>query len=82
MHVSGTVQWVENLKWTGIQDWRTSVRKPIIISNSTEMFVKSFKNFGFYWVLKAGHMVIVLKHRTLLSPKTFVYIELIYTSYK
>ncbi|ODN00453.1 Retinoid-inducible serine carboxypeptidase [Orchesella cincta] len=53
----GTVKWVEKMKWAGIKDWMTSVRKPVTVANSTEMFVKSFKNFGFYWVLKSGHMV-------------------------
>ncbi|CAL8100254.1 unnamed protein product [Orchesella dallaii] len=53
----GTVRWVEKMKWAGIKDWMSAERKHITVANSTEMFVKSFKNFGFYWVLKSGHMV-------------------------
>jgi len=45
------------MNWAGQSGWRDAPRNPIIINNSTEIFVKSFKNFGFYWILKAGHMV-------------------------
>jgi serine carboxypeptidase 1 len=53
----GTLKWVESMSWSGIQGWSKAKRQSIVINNSTEMFVTTFKNFGFYWVLKAGHMV-------------------------
>jgi len=53
----GTTRWVERMRWLGIPGWKNSKRSPIILNKSTVAFVKSFKNFNFYWILKAGHMV-------------------------
>jgi len=57
----GTTKWVEGLNWAGIGDWRISKRQPLTLKyqNTTETdgFVKSYNNFNFYWILKAGHMV-------------------------
>ncbi|CAG7830981.1 unnamed protein product [Allacma fusca] len=72
----GTTQWVEKLNWTGISSWKKAPRQPIILNNSTEAFKKSFKNFSFYWILKAGHMV------PMDAPKTAVEMLQIITGLK
>lgn len=51
------------LKWPGIQDF--SKMKWTALDNPEEpgvtgAFVKTYKNFTFYWILKAGHMVRML----------------------
>ena len=53
----GTTRWVERMHWPGIPQWKKATRQPITINNSTEAFAKTYKAFGFYWILKAGHMV-------------------------
>nr|XP_053645518.1 retinoid-inducible serine carboxypeptidase-like isoform X2 [Cherax quadricarinatus] len=54
----GAQKWVENLHWAGTKPWVNAVRKPIDgPSGATLAFSKSFKNFAFYWVLNAGHMI-------------------------
>lgn len=54
----GTLQWINKLKWPGLKGFSQAVRSPIVFSNNrTAGFVKSFKNFRFFWILKAGHMV-------------------------
>jgi len=72
----GTTRWVERMRWLGIPGWKNSKRNPIILKNSTQAFVKSFKNFNFYWILKAGHMVPVD------SPETGVEILRLMTNLK
>ncbi|ROT85918.1 putative retinoid-inducible serine carboxypeptidase-like [Penaeus vannamei] len=54
----GVEKWVEGMKWAGTSHWISAARKPIESSAGvTEAFSKNFKNFTFYWILKAGHMV-------------------------
>ncbi|XP_042231219.1 serine carboxypeptidase-like 51 [Homarus americanus] len=54
----GAQKWVENMHWEGTKYWVNAVRKPIEDSTgATAAFSKSFKNFTFYWILNAGHMV-------------------------
>lgn len=50
------MKWVEEMNWAGVPEWSKANRKPVLVNNSTEIFIKTYKNFGFYWVLKAGHM--------------------------
>ena len=57
INLLGTTRWVERMDWPGIPAWKKSSRKPIILNGNTNGFVKSFKTFNFYWILKAGHMV-------------------------
>ena len=60
MNVTGTERWVQNLTWPGLPEfnksWRTSM---YVVPNSRQVagYVKSYKNFSFYWILDAGHMV-------------------------
>ncbi|XP_064085303.1 retinoid-inducible serine carboxypeptidase-like [Macrobrachium nipponense] len=54
----GVEKWVENLKWAGTPQWLESPRKPIEAPDGrTAAFTKSYKNFSFYWIMDAGHMV-------------------------
>lgn len=54
----GTLQWVGKLKWPGIKGFSKAQTKSITFNETnTGGFVKSFKQFSFFWILKAGHMV-------------------------
>jgi serine carboxypeptidase 1 len=55
----GTENWVDTLKWPHMQDFFNSTRIPLMdkTTGETQGFVKRFKNFSFFWILKAGHMV-------------------------
>ena len=46
------------MHWAGTKQWVHSSRKPMVgADGGTVAFSKSFKNFTFYWILNAGHMV-------------------------
>ncbi|TVU50295.1 hypothetical protein EJB05_01661 [Eragrostis curvula] len=57
----GTMDWVQKLKWDGLNNFTSSPRTPIYCNEEgqtgTQAFVKSYKNLKFYWILGAGHMV-------------------------
>lgn len=54
----GTLQWIERLKWPGLNGFNKAPKKSINFGGTrTGGFVKSFKQFSFFWILKAGHMV-------------------------
>lgn len=54
----GTLKWVQGLKWPGIKGFIKAPRTPIVLDkNLTAGFFKTFKNFSFFWILRAGHMV-------------------------
>ena len=67
MFYIGVLRWVENLKWKNISDWKNSERKPLVVDGIIEGYQKSSGNFAFYWVNRAGHMVILLKNYVALS---------------
>ncbi|XP_051988380.1 retinoid-inducible serine carboxypeptidase-like [Xyrauchen texanus] len=56
----GQEQWVKQLKWDGLQSFNkikwTALEDPQTESQ-TGAFYKTYKNFAFYWILKAGHMI-------------------------
>ena len=55
----GTERWVQKLKWSGLAGYNSAPRK-VILDKDTKLpvaFVKKYKNFSFYWILDAGHMV-------------------------
>lgn len=55
---SGTLNWIEKLKWPGLKGFMTASKKPIVFpGNRTGGFAKSFKQLKLFWILKAGHMV-------------------------
>lgn len=56
----GQELWVKKLNWAGLpeftqQRW-TALEDPAA-PNQTGAFFKAYKNFAFYWILKAGHMI-------------------------
>ncbi|KAJ8404247.1 hypothetical protein AAFF_G00340200 [Aldrovandia affinis] len=56
----GQELWVKKLKWAGLpnfsqQRW-TALDDPTA-PGQTGAFFKTYKNFAFYWILKAGHMI-------------------------
>ncbi|KAL2101497.1 hypothetical protein ACEWY4_003258 [Coilia grayii] len=56
----GQENWVKALKWPGIEDFNKMKWTALDDPESpgvTGAFVKSYKNFSFYWILKAGHMI-------------------------
>ena len=59
---AGTLAWIEKLKWSGLEDFLNVPRRPLyppsgVATHNTGAFVQGYKNFVFYWILKAGHMV-------------------------
>lgn len=56
----GQEMWVKKLKWDGLQNFNklkwTALEDPQAQSQ-TGAFYKTYKNFAFYWILKAGHMI-------------------------
>uniref|UniRef100_A0AAY4AVN6 Carboxypeptidase n=1 Tax=Denticeps clupeoides TaxID=299321 RepID=A0AAY4AVN6_9TELE len=56
----GELNWVRNLTWPGIRDFTkmkwTALDDPES-QGQTVAFYKTYKNFAFYWILKAGHMI-------------------------
>uniref|UniRef100_A0A673ICR8 Carboxypeptidase n=1 Tax=Sinocyclocheilus rhinocerous TaxID=307959 RepID=A0A673ICR8_9TELE len=56
----GQELWVKQLKWDGLQYFNKmkwmALEDPQTQSQ-TGAFYKTYKNFAFYWILKAGHMI-------------------------
>uniref|UniRef100_A0A3P8ZW18 Retinoid-inducible serine carboxypeptidase n=1 Tax=Esox lucius TaxID=8010 RepID=A0A3P8ZW18_ESOLU len=56
----GQEQWVKQLKWAGLPSFSqlkwTALDDPAY-PGVTGAFYKTYKNFSFYWILKAGHMI-------------------------
>ncbi|XP_030262598.1 retinoid-inducible serine carboxypeptidase [Sparus aurata] len=56
----GQEQWVNRLKWDGLPGFQNLRWTPLDDPASpgiTGAFYKTNKNFAFYWILKAGHMI-------------------------
>ena len=56
----GAEKWTSKLQWSGLQGFNYATRKPLYIDGKigqTQAFLKSFKNFSFYFVMNAGLMV-------------------------
>ena len=58
MFYVGVLHWIENLKWRNINRWKNCDRKPLVVNGIIEGYEKSSGNFAFYWVNRAGHMVL------------------------
>ncbi|KAL4657907.1 Serine carboxypeptidase 1-like [Arapaima gigas] len=57
---TGQEQWVKKLKWAGLPKFNLLKWSPLKDPASPERtgaFYKSYKNFAFYWILRAGHMI-------------------------
>lgn len=56
----GQELWVKRLKWDGLPFFNKLKWTPLDDPTSpgaTGAFYKTYKNFAFYWILKAGHMI-------------------------
>lgn len=57
---AGQELWVKRLKWEGLPGFNkmkwTALYDPSS-TGATGAFYKTYRNFAFYWILKAGHMV-------------------------
>ncbi|KAJ9542795.1 hypothetical protein OSB04_029301 [Centaurea solstitialis] len=56
----GTEAWINKLKWDGLSAYLNLERTPLYCGKDdtvTKGFVRSYKNFAFYWILGAGHFV-------------------------
>ncbi|XP_072393591.1 retinoid-inducible serine carboxypeptidase-like [Diabrotica undecimpunctata] len=53
----GTLKWINNISFKDKDLWKKSERKPFVVNGIIEGFVKKYRNFGLYWVNRAGHMV-------------------------
>lgn len=53
----GTEAWVNRLTWSGLAEWNATQWQPVLVKNQRTAFYKTFQNFSFFWILKAGHMV-------------------------
>ncbi|XP_028310554.1 retinoid-inducible serine carboxypeptidase [Gouania willdenowi] len=56
----GQELWVKRLKWAGLPAFNKLRWTPLDDPTSpglTGAFFKAYKNFSFYWILKAGHMI-------------------------
>lgn len=54
----GTIEWIDNLQWTGSIKWKSVDRKALAVKGINEGYKKTLNNFSVYWVNRAGHMVI------------------------
>jgi len=56
---AGAMDWVQQLKWENLGRYNTANRQWFVdaVIQQTEMYVKAFDRFKFYWVLGAGHAV-------------------------
>ncbi|KAK7929714.1 hypothetical protein WMY93_006109 [Mugilogobius chulae] len=56
----GQEQWVKTLKWEGLPYFNQLRWTPLddpASPGATGAFYKTYKNFCFFWILKAGHMI-------------------------
>ncbi|XP_029293729.1 retinoid-inducible serine carboxypeptidase [Cottoperca gobio] len=56
----GQELWVKRLKWEGLPGFNNMRWTPLDEPTSTGItgaFCKTYKNFAFFWILKAGHMI-------------------------
>lgn len=54
----GQEGWVRQLKWKKLDQFKSLRWTPLHLqSRETAAFYKTWENFSFYWILRAGHMV-------------------------
>jgi len=55
----GAMDWVQKLTWSGLGNYNNAIRRPFTKpeDGQTDMFVKAFNRFKFYWVLGGGHAI-------------------------
>ena len=60
--VAGAMDWVHTLQWEGMAQYYSNQRQILRDpeTGQVEMFVKAHRQFKFYWILDAGHVVCYL----------------------
>lgn len=53
----GTVKWVNNLKWSGANNYKAAPREAFGVNGVIEGYSRQEENFSMYWILRSGHMV-------------------------
>ena len=58
-NTAGALRWIYKLTWDGMKEFDETERKMLTnpYTDVPEMFVKSYDNLKFYWVLNSGHVV-------------------------
>ena len=53
------MDWVQQLQWPDLPKYLAAKRKALLepLDGQTDTFVKAYKKFKFYWVLRGGHSV-------------------------
>ena len=57
---TGAEKWINKLQWSGLQGFNYATRKPLYVDRKkaqTQAFLKSYGDFGLYYILNAGLMV-------------------------
>lgn len=57
---TGQEAWIRKLKWPDLEQFSQKRWQALYVSpesTETAAFHKAYKNFAFFWILKAGHMV-------------------------
>jgi carboxypeptidase C (cathepsin A) len=45
------------MTWPGLAAWKQASETPIYVGNIPQGFVRTYQNFAFYRIFRAGHMV-------------------------
>lgn len=53
----GTINWVDRLRWKGLDGYNAAKRNGVGVDNILEGYQKKYDNFSVYWVNRSGHMV-------------------------
>mmetsp|Transcript_13116 Transcript_13116/g.16210 ORF Transcript_13116/g.16210 Transcript_13116/m.16210 type:complete len:446 (-) Transcript_13116:104-1441(-) len=55
----GTLYWIEQMTWEYINEYQNATKIPVLKPDKSDVayFKQSYKNFAFYYIMKAGHMV-------------------------
>lgn len=59
MDVICTHNWISKLKWINLKEFQNAPRTVHLINGIPNGYSKEYKNFIYYDILKAGHMVII-----------------------
>merc|ERR1711991_815754 len=52
-----TEQWINSMNWPGLSTWQNEKEDIISIDGIPQGFVRSYENFSFWRIMRAGHMV-------------------------
>lgn len=52
----GTIEWVNNLPWKGLDDYKKAERTSVAVDGYIEAYLRQHGNLYVYWLNRAGHM--------------------------